>query len=239
LLAAKRFDEALDWVRREKRGAIVYMSAVDFAEGRVTRPYEFKRVALEARILEAQDDRAAAQALRWSRFEKTLDVETLRAYVAGLDDFQEFDELDRAFALAESSPQAYAALAFFVAWPRPDRAARLVLARSGRWEGRHYGVLAEAATLLETDYPLAATVLYRALLDDILVRGHSAAYSHGARYLAKLGDIAKSIAGDSGLEDHATYLFGLKKAHGRKYGFWSLVEDAGKAGASAQQSRRR
>jgi hypothetical protein len=198
-----------------------------------------QRVALEARILEARGDRAAAQALRWSTFEKTLDVETLRAYVAGLDDFQEFDELDRAFAVAESSPQAYSALALFLAWPRLDRAARLVVARRMRWEGRHYGVLAEAASLLEADYPLAATVLYRALLDDILVRGHSAAYSHGARYLAKLGDIAKSVAGDNGLEDHATYLLALKKAHGRKYGFWSLVEDAEKGDASARTSRGR
>jgi hypothetical protein len=90
-------------------------------------------------------------------------------------------------------------------------------------------VLAEAASLLEADYPLAATVLYRALLDDILGRGHSAAYSHGARHLAKLRDIAGAVPDDSGIEDHAAYLLGLKKAHGRKYGFWSLVEDAGKA----------
>jgi hypothetical protein len=239
LLAAKRFEEALDWARRENRSSIAFMSAEDFADGRSTGPYAVQCVALEARILEARGDRAAAQALRWSAFEMTLKEEALRAYIAGLDDFQEFDELDRAFALAESSPQAYSALALFLAWPRLDRAARLVVARSGRWEGRHYSVLAEAASLLEADYPLAATILYRALLDDILVRGHFAAYGHGARYLVKLRDLAESVAADSGLEDHPAYLLELAKAHGREHDFWFLLEEADKVAASARPSRGR
>jgi hypothetical protein len=75
---------------------------------------------------------------------------------------------------------------------------------------------------MEGGHPAAAVVLYRALIDDIVGRGNGAAYGHGARYLARLADIAK--ADDP--EDHAGYLAGLKKAHGRKYGFWSAVEDA-------------
>jgi len=222
LLDAKRFDEALAWVRRGAGVAIGHMSAEDLPYARTPYSREVTRATLEARILTAMGDRKGAQTLLWGTFEKTLDVQTLRDYVAGLGDFEEFEEQDRAFAVVEASRSAEAALAFFVAWPRLDRAAKLVMARRGKWEGRYYGVLSEAASAMEGGHPAAAVVLYRALIDDIVGRGNAAAYGHGARYLARLADIAK--ADDP--EDHAGYLAGLKKAHGRKYGFWSAVEDA-------------
>ena len=201
------------------------MSAADLANGRITRPHDFKRVALEARILEAKNDRLAAQTLRWSTFEKTLHAGTLRSYIAKLDDFQEFDELDRAFAIAEAFPQPYVALAFFIEWPRLDRAAKLVLDKRALWDGRHYDVLAGAAATLEAEYPVAATILYRApLINDILVRAKSPAYGHGARYLAKLSALAEEISDGQGVQDHTTYFLALKRSHGRKHGFWTLVD---------------
>ena len=227
LLAARRLDEALDWARRENQGGVAFVSAADFADGRITRPDEYRQVALEARILETKNDRPAAQMLRWSAFEKTLHAGTLRDYIGKLDDFQEFDELDRAFAVADGFPQPYVALAFFIEWPRLDRAAKLVLDKRTQWDGRHYGVLAEAAASLEADHLVAATVLYRALLNDILVRAKSPAYGHGARYLANLSGLAEKISDAQGVENHATYLAALQKSHGRKYGFWTLVEVAG------------
>ncbi len=222
LLEARRLDEALDWARREKRGGIAFMSAADLANGRITRPYDFKRVALEARILEAKNDRPAAQTLRWSTFEKTLHAGTLRSYIAKLDDFQEFDELDRAFAIAEAFQQPYVALAFFIEWPRLDCAAKLVLDKRALWDGRHYDVLAGTAATLEADYPVAATILYR--INDILVCAKSPAYGHGARYLAKLSALAEEISDGQGVEDHTTYSLALKRSHGRKHGFWTLVD---------------
>ena len=86
---------------------------------------------------------------------------------------------------------------------------------------------------MEGGHPAAAVVLYRALIDDILGRGNSAAYGHGARYLAKLSDLAN--AGDA--QDHASYLTGLKMAHGRKYGFWSAVEDVETGGRRGRSAR--
>jgi len=232
---AKRFDEALDWVRRGAGVAIAYMSTEDLPYGRVHYPRELARATLEACILTAKGETKAAQSLRWSMFEKTLDVQTLRDYVAALGDFEEFDELDRAYAVVEASRSPEAALGFFVAWPRLDRAAKLVMARRGKWEGRYYGVLSEAASALEGGHPDAAVVLYRALIDDILGRGNSAAYSHGARYLARLAEISTLTEGAG--DDHATYLAGIKKAHGRKYGFWSAVEEEQNGGGRRGRSR--
>ncbi|MCW2283162.1 hypothetical protein M2323_000932 [Rhodoblastus acidophilus] len=224
LLAAGRLDEALDWARRDHRGGVAYASSADVAEGRIRRLHDVERVALEARILEAQGDKPSAQTLRWQAFAETLDPAPLRDYLQKLGDFEEDDELARAFAHVEASRQLYSALAFFIAWPHLDRAAKLVAAKAGQWDGQHYGALGRAASALEEKFPLAASVLYRALLDDILKRGKSQAYGHGARYLAQLETLAAEIEDWGGIADHAAYVTELRKSHGRKYGFWSLTE---------------
>jgi hypothetical protein len=227
LLAAGRLDEALDWVRRERRSGIAHASHSDLADGRIRHPHDLDRVRLEARILEARKDPATAQSLRWEAFESTLDAAILRDYIEKLGDFEEFDALDKAFAEVAASPRIHTALAFFLAWPRLDLAERLVLDRRENWDGRHYGFLAEAADILSEAAPLAATVLYRALLDRILSDGRSPAYGHGARYLSILMDLAPRLPADAGVEDHGSYVTGIKKYHGRKAGFWARVKDAG------------
>ena len=77
------------------------------------------------------------------------------------------------------------------------------------------------------EHPLAGTILYRALLDDILVRSRSKAYGHGARHLKQLGLLAQEAEADAawpaGIETHAAYLSRLKSVHSRKTGFWSKV----------------
>lgn len=214
LLAAGRAAEALERVRQAPRGGEL--------EAGVER-IDLERVRLEARILEALEERDAAQALRWRAFEVTLDAAILREHLAHLPDFAEFEVLDRAFGHAAGHADRYAALALFVAWPRLDLAGRLVLEHRGGWEGRHYGVLAPAAEELEAAQPAAAAVLYRALIDDILLRARSTAYGHAARYLARLEALPLASETAPDLPDHATYRGDLLKAHGRKAAFWALV----------------
>ncbi len=224
LLVAERLDEALLWVRREKKGGVAFATGAGIADGRIDRLHDLARVKLEARIFEALKDRPSAQALRWATFEATLNVEILRDYIRKLDDFIEHEEQDRAFGIAMASPQIYTALGFFITWPRLDLAARLVLERRDIWEGRNYDVLGEAASVLAEEFPTAATALFRALLNDILARARSPAYGHGARYLERLGELSFVVADDTGLTCHTEYVVQLRKAHGRKHGFWSLVD---------------
>jgi hypothetical protein len=153
LKAAERLDEALVWLRREKKGGLAFATDSDIADGRINRVHDLERVRLEARILEHKKDRPAAQALRWEAFETTLNAGILRDYVNKLDDFLEFEELDKAFAVAAASPQSYIALTFFVAWPRLDQAAKLMLDKRDLWDGRHYGALSDAAAALGQDFP--------------------------------------------------------------------------------------
>lgn len=225
LLEAGRPAEALDWIRRKPRPGIAARAVSDLIEGafQLGRA-EPDHTAIETRILDALGRKEEAQKLRWDRFERTLDPQTLRDHLAKLPDFEDEEALERAFDLAEKRKDPHFGLYFLLNWPNLDRAARLVLARRREWSGRNWEVLAPAADALAPDHPLAASLLYRVLIDDILERARSNAYGHAARDLAKLATLAAEIEPGSLTPDHAAYLAGLRKAHGRKYGFWQLVE---------------
>lgn len=231
LLEAGRSTEALDWVRQPGRRGFVE------GEGDMSPP----RVSLEARILEALGDAPAAQALRWRCFEATLSADILRDYLGQLPDFEDIEAEDRAqtYALEKARPEA--ALQFFLDWPRTDLAAKLIVMHPDRWDGGDWHILPKVAARLEHDHPLAATILYRALLDDILARARSKAYGHGATYLAKLALLAEDAdaARPGEMPSHATYLAELKKAHKRKSGFWARVgEGEEEKTPQARRSRR-
>jgi hypothetical protein len=226
LRVAKRLEEALRWVRRTGGRSFGFTTHADLADGAGVRDaMSHKRVSLEARILEELGDKAAARALRWASFTTSLDARMLREHIDHLDDFEEFDELDRALDHASASPSSYRALSFFIEWPQLARAAELVIARHTEWKGGHYYLLVPAALALEDAHPVAATVLYRALLNDILSRAKSQAYGHGARYLARLESLATDTdrLASADIEKHATFKANLLKGHGRKSGFWALV----------------
>ncbi|AHD00053.1 hypothetical protein METH_04410 [Leisingera methylohalidivorans DSM 14336] len=230
LLEAGRSAEALDWVRKPGRRAL----------GETGSDLSPARVSLEARILEATDERPAAQALRWCCFEATLSADILREHLKQLPDFEDIETEDRAHALALEKAKPEAALQFFLDWPRLDLAAKLIVMHPHRWNGGDWHSLPKAAALLEHDYPLAATILYRALLDDILDRARSKAYRHGAEYLGKLALLAEATDTTRPNEQagHAAYLAKLKTAHPRKSGFWARVGEGDPAPPQASRSRR-
>jgi len=215
LLEAGRSAEALDWVRKPGRNAF----------GEADDGMSPTRVSLEAKILEALDDKAAAQALRWRCFEAVISADILREYLKYLPDFEDIEAEERAHKLTLEKAEPEAALLFFLDWPRLDLAAELIATHPHRWDGGDWHTLPKIAALLEHEYPLAATILYRALLDNILARARSKAYSHGAKYLGKLTLLAEDAdpARPSALVAHATYLAQLKKTHARKSGFWARV----------------
>lgn len=215
LLEAGRNSEALDWVR--KPGQRVF--------GETDGELSLARVSLEARILDATGDKPTAQALRWRCFEAKLSADILRDYLKQLPDFEDIEAEDRAHTFALEMAEPEAALQFFLDWPRYDLAAKLIVAHPHRWDGGQWHILPKVAKLLEHDHPLAATILYRALLDDILDRARSKAYGHGAKYLNKLTRLAEESdpARPGTMSDHAAYLAKLKKTHARKTGFWTRV----------------
>jgi len=184
-------------------------------------PREWEEVKLD--VLEALGRKQEAQTFRWSCFEQSLDDQHLRDYLKRLPDFEDFEAERRALSFAVAHPKVHHALVFLVNWPALDRAAHMVLSRASELDGDHYEVLTPAADALEQDYPLAATVLRRAMVDFALENQRTKRYRHAATHLMQCGQLAKSVVEFGSFETHDAYLGKLKAHHGRKSSFWSLI----------------
>ena len=179
----------------------------------------------DARIetLEALGRRDAAQAARWSCFERALSARHLRDYLKRLPDFDDVEAEQRALDHAERYGGLLQAISFLVSWPALDRAARLVTGRGKELDGNHYEILTPAAEALAGKYPLAATLLLRAMIDFALTQSRSSRYGHAARHLRDCAGLASAIADYGAFETHDAYVARLRRDHGRKTGFWSAA----------------
>jgi hypothetical protein len=115
------------------------------------------------------------------------------------------------------------ALGFLVSWPALEHAAHLVLTRADELNGEFYEILAPAATALEAQHSLAATVLRRALIDFALERNRTKRYQHAACHLEECENLVERIEDFGRFEVHEAYVRRLKAEHGRKSSFWSFV----------------
>jgi hypothetical protein len=134
-------------------------------------------------VLEALGRGDDAQAARSECFERSLSSTHLRAYLKRLPDFDDVEAEKKALDYAQRSRNLLQALSFLVSWPALDRAANLVLQRSGELDGDHYEILTPAAEALAGRYPLAATAVLRAMIDFSLTNSRSSRYKQAARHL--------------------------------------------------------
>ncbi|SIT18145.1 hypothetical protein SAMN05421759_1291 [Roseivivax lentus] len=178
---------------------------------------------LEA-CLEQLDRTDDLMAHLWDAFEQTLSTRPLRKYLSRLPDFDDIEAEEKALDLASRHSDLDAALSFLVVWPARDQAAALVLARNEDLDGNHYELLSAAADALETDYPLAATLLRRSMVSDTLDGAKSKRYRHAARHLAECAATDVMIDDYRTFPTHADFVGSLRKKHVRKYGFWQLVD---------------
>ncbi len=217
LIAANRPAEALDWLDKPRRRI-----EDDDEYGDDVAATDLRIAALEA--LGRKDE---AQAVRWRHFERFLSAEHLRAYLKRLPDFEDFEAEQKALDIAAAHEQAAQGLAFFIAWRALDRADRLVRERLTALDGRLYEVLRPAAEALEEKFPEAASLLYRRLVESVLERGSSKQYPYAARDLLSCVRLVPNLPAPGSIESHAAFVARLQKVHGRKYGFWGLIEQKG------------
>jgi hypothetical protein len=209
LLAAGRADEALDLLDAAEHGE------------RSWPVFEWEDARISA--LDALDRADEAQAARWACFERSLSAPHLRAHLERLADFDDVVAEKRAISHALAYPSFLQALAFLAAWPALNEAARLVIERSAELDGDAYEILTPAAERLFAKHPLAATLLLRAMIDFSLQRARSSRYRHAARHLMDCATLAAAIEDFGALETHEAYVARLRREHGRKAAFWSLI----------------
>ena len=184
-------------------------------------PYEWEEVRLE--VMEALGRKEEAQAFRWQCFERTLSSAHLRGYLKQLPEFEDIDAEERAMTAALRFPEVHQALALLMSWPALDKAAALVLGRAKELNGDRYELLSPAADALAGKYPLAATLLLRAMIDFALKQSRVKRYRHAARHFAECESLEVAIADFGNFEPHEQYSARLKNEHGRKTSFWASV----------------
>jgi hypothetical protein len=174
--------------------------------------------------LEALDRTEELKAALWDRFERRMCSESLRRYLKFLPDFDDDEALDCAKAKVLEHSYVYSALGFCIDWPDMALANRLVLARADEFDGDVYEMLTPAAERLSENYPLAAVLLWRAMIGFSLDAARSKRYGHTARHLASCAAADPQIDDYGAYPDHTAFLAHLRARHGRKSAFWNRVE---------------
>lgn len=214
LLNAGRIDEAFDIISRARAAEDEKSFTSLFSD--LDEVYE--------ECLEKQGKLDDLKTHLWDRFEASLSPSSLRKHLKLLPDFDDIEAEEAALKFSETYPHLDAAIGFLVDWPAHERAARVVVARESDLDGNSYATLATAADALDAGYPLAATLMRRAMVQFTLDGGKSQRYHHAARHLAECQSCDLRIDDYRDFPVHALFVEGLKQKHGRKYGFWHLVD---------------
>ncbi len=110
---------------------------------------------------------------------------------------------------------------FLIQTGQAEAAERYLLQYAQQFDGDCYFDLLPLAEFMEENGRyLAATMVYRALLNSILRRGYTKSYHHGISYLQRLDFLSSQINNWQRFMPHEQYKQELQNAHGRKYSFW-------------------
>lgn len=171
---------------------------------------------------ELGDTNKAAE-VAWRIFRNHRSKESLRNLLSIIGDSEgERVVDDEVSAILGSSEFSYSDADFLIALDRIDNAEAYLLSHADEFDGHYYtGLLPLAEAMEKNGRWLAASLIYRALLDSILARAISKYYHHGIRYLKKLDSLAAGIQDWTNLQDHESYKAGLLQTHGRKTSFWA------------------
>lgn len=164
-----------------------------------------------------------AQSHRWARFSDTLNPDLLRDYLKFLPDFDDIEAEDKAKAKALDFENLHLALMFFLDWPDLTCAAGLIESRADELDGDLYHILTPGAEALREKHPLAAVLLWRAMIDHALTEGRSTRYGHAADHLMDCAAVDDMISDYGSFVPHLSYLENLRTRHDRKTSFWQRV----------------
>lgn len=161
----------------------------------------------------------------WRIFYRLRSADTLKALleVIGSDKKEKVVD-DEVLHILQSEMLSYTDAEFLIAVGRMQEAEQYILGRTAQLNGNLYTILLPLAEAFEKNSQIiAASVIYRSLLNSLLSRGLSQYYTHAVRYLKKLDDLSGKVTDWKNVSSHAAYFAELKLSHGRKSAFWAKV----------------
>lgn len=199
------------------------LTALDAARGR-GHVQDMAWVNLRIEALDASGKTDEAQTLRLQTFRQTLDPLYLRAYLKRLPDFEDVEAEDAELDAVIASGDATTALWLLVQWPSLDRAARLAGARAKEVDGEDRDRVASAADRLALRYPLEASLLYRRMVEAILISALTVYYGEGAAYVWEAERLDTRISDFAEVEPHDLWISRLRDTYRHRRDFWQRVD---------------
>jgi hypothetical protein len=198
--------------------------ALRWLSGPGTENDRLERLDLLDRAYELVGDRNRQIEIRREVYRRAPGVHSYRA----LEELLPIDERSafrlQACEAAKTSQDVASGAELLFALEEPGLADRVIIERCGELDGRDYGRLTALVKIAKANgCLLAATLIWRSLLDAILARGYAKAYGHAARYLLELRAVSGSIQDYRGHPSHETYEAAVRLAHGRKASFWARL----------------
>ena len=192
--------------------------------------HEGSRLRWQAQALKRLERTDEAAPIRQQLFEATLAVSDLHAWLELLPPAAQGQAASRARELASGHDDPVVAARLLLDLQDDEAAEQALMASPTKVRDSNYMALAPMAQTLEARGRWSgATVVYRALLLDILERGYTPAYRYAAKYWKRLDELASRGAQWTGIETPEAFEAGVRQRHGRKSSFWALAE--GRAGA--------
>lgn len=162
----------------------------------------------------------------WRVFRRFRSINSLEILLSavGEDERSSIVEKEAATILKASKFNSSDAV-FLIETGQVDSADKYIISNAKQLNGDYYSSLLDLAkAMLKHDRLVAASAIYRALLDSILARAKSKTYHHGVNYLKKLDSLALKIGDWKEVDAHSLYVTNLRQKHKLKYSFWSQYD---------------
>ena len=127
----------------------------------------------------------------------------------------------KAVNTAKAHRRIHEAMSFLMEQGFLSDAASQVIDRWKELDGNSYSTLRPAAEKLAADFPLAAVLLRRCLVDAILEKGQSKYYRYAIEDLMQADILSRMVKDWHNIEPQEHYLSRLRNRHGKKSSFWS------------------
>ena len=192
--------------------------------GKAAASYDGTRIKLAC--LKSLGQTVEHQIAAWERFAEYPEVDRFENLVSevGEERREALEERASEFILADPTFRTKRVL-LLLHLGRAKQAEQRTLEHHEKLSEEFYGDLRDLAEgFRAASKDLAATLCFRALLNEILLSKRSKAYHHAADYYRALEELAGRVTDWGNFASHSEYVGALRAHHGRKYGFWSRVE---------------
>jgi hypothetical protein len=192
-----------------------------------SEPLEILRYALLDRAYQATGELIKQIQVRRERYQKMPSLAHFQTLQELLPDEELSGVRERVAADAARAVDIGTGVRLLLGVRDVQGAEDLLVLREPELNGSNFEFLTPLAEDAEREGAwLVATLLWRAMLDDVLDRSRARAYEVAADYLRSLRRLAPRITGFRGLKTHVEYEVSLRLRHDLKSQFWRQFDEA-------------